>query len=357
MKKKIISLILAVCMTVCMTACGGGGSQGSAQKEGDGKETAETSEAGEAPAENLTLKLGITAPAGSFQHDVALKLDENLQEISGGTMKLDIQPGGVLGNTASHYSQMAQGTLDIFMTGFDTAGALKDASDFQVVTVPFLFDDLDHYKKFLASDTLQEMIGKVEAANGLHFGGIISDQAPRALTTANTPVEKVEDVKNLKIRCPESPAIVDVWTELGANPLIIGGGELFSALQSGQADGQDNDIINSYTSSFAEVQKYFIKLDYIYSDLLLWLSQKTWDKMTDEQKDFYTQAVEKTYEEMSDKVWNELYASCEQGFIDDGVTIIDPDKSGFLAVAEKYAAEKDGELWTAGLYEEIRNLK
>lgn len=308
-------------------------------------------------AEELTLKLGITAPTGSFQFDVVQKLDENLQEVSGGSMKLDIQAGAVLGNTAAHYSQMNAGTLDLFQTAFDTASTMKESDDFQIVTVPFLFDDMDHYKKFLESDVLAEMIAAVEGPNGVRFAGISSDQAPRALTTTDKPVYTIDDVKNLKIRCPESPSIVAVWKALGANPMIVSGGELFSALQSGQVDGQDNDLINSYTSSFSEVQKYFMPLDYVYSDLVIWMSQKTYDKMTEEQRAFFDEAMDKTYEEMSSLVWDELYPKYEQAFQDEGVEMIDVDKSGFAAVAEEYAAEQDGKLWSEGLYQRIRDLK
>lgn len=340
-----------------LAACGNSSGNSSETAPAQAAATQAAAEtAGAGTDEALTLKIGITAPTGSFQFDVLTTLDENLQEVSGDSMKLEIAAGGVLGNTASHYSQMAQGTLDLFCTGFDTASALKNGTDFQVVMVPFLFDDLDHYKKFLGSEVLTEMLDSVEEVNGLKFAGVVSDQAPRALTTTNTPVRTVADVKNLKIRCPESPSIVGVWTALGANPMIVSGGELFSALQSGQVDGQDNDLINSYTSSFSEVQKYFMPLDYIYSDLIIWMSQKTYDKLSEEQRGFYEEAVEKTYEQMSDKVWNELYADCEQAFQDEGVTIVEVDKTGFLEVASKYAEEQDGTMWKEGLYQKIRDL-
>ena len=339
--KKLFALV-AVALTLCglLTACG---STAAASGSSTATASAETSSAA------LTLKVGLTAPTGSFQDEVLQALEENLQTTSDGTITLDIAAGSVLGNTASHYSQMAQGTLDLFCTGFDTTSALKDASDFNIVTVPFLFNDLDHYKKFLESDVLQQMVAKVEASNGIHYAGVISDQAPRALTTTNKPVYTVEDVNNLKLRCPESPALVEVWKAMGANPMIVSGGELFTALQSGQVDGQDNDLINSYTSSFAEVQDYFMPL-------ILWMSQATYDKMTEEQRTAFDEAVAQTYTQMSDRVWNELYPESEAAFKEQGVTFIDVDKSGFQAVAEQYAQENDGKMWSEGLYQQIRDL-
>ena len=352
MKKNLFlkGTAIGLCMAM-LTACGASGAAASSSASSADTQTSATAKDGV-----TTLKVGVPAPAGSFQFDVLTTLNENLQEVSGGTMNLDIAAGGALGNTAAHYSQMAQGTLDLFCTGFDTATAMKNADDFSVVTVPFLFDDLDHYKKFLDSDVLQGMIDKVAEPNGVVFGGVISDQAPRALTTTNKPIRTVDDVKNLKIRCPESPSIVGVWTAMGANPQIISGGELFSALQSGQVDGQDNDLINSYSSSFSEVQKYFMPLDYVYSDLILWMSKATADSLTEEQMTYYNDAVSKTYEQMSDKVWNELYANDLQAFQDEGVEVIDVDKDSFRAVAEQYANEQDGKAWSAGLYQQIRDL-
>lgn len=352
MKKNLFlkGTAISLCMAM-LTACGASSSAASSSASSENAQAPVTQ-----TEDTRTLKVGITAPTGSFQFDVLTTLNENLQEVSGGTMSLDIAAGGALGNTAAHYSQMAQGTLDLFCTGFDTATAMKNAEDFSVVTVPFLFKDLDHYKKFLDSDVLQGMIDKVSEPNGVVFGGVISDQAPRALTTTNKPIHTVDDVKNLKIRCPESPSIVGVWTAMGANPQIISGGELFSALQSGQVDGQDNDLINSYTSSFSEVQNYFMTLDYVYSDLILWMSKATSDSLTEEQMTYYNDAVSKTYEQMSDKVWNELYANCLQSFQDEGVEIIDVDRDSFRVVAEQYAAKQDGVTWSAGLYQQIRDL-
>ena len=124
---------------------------------------------------------------------------------------------------------------------------LKEGTDFSVCVVPLLFEDLDHYHKFLESDILKEMVAKVEAANGLKYMGPISDQAPRSLTTTNTPVKVPADLKNMKIRTPESPAITKMLTAWGANPMVVSGGELFQALQTGMVDGQDNDCL-LYTS-------------------------------------------------------------------------------------------------------------
>lgn len=348
MKKNVLRITAILLSMGMLTACGSSAAS-------SGSTTTSTASA-ETSSATLTLKVGLTAPTGSFQDEVLQALEENLQTTSDGTITLDIAAGSVLGNTASHYSQMAQGTLDLFCTGFDTTSALKDASDFNIVTVPFLFNDLDHYKKFLESDVLQQMVAKVEASNGIHYAGVISDQAPRALTTTNKPVYTVEDVNNLKLRCPESPALVEVWKAMGANPMIVSGGELFTALQSGQVDGQDNDLINSYTSSFAEVQDYFMPLDYVYSDLILWMSQATYDKMTEEQRADFDEAVSQTYTQMSDRVWNELYPESEAAFKEQGVTFIDVDKSGFQAVAEQYAQENDGKMWSEGLYQQIRDL-
>ena len=183
MKKNLFlkGTAIGLCMAM-LTACGASGTPASS----GASSSADTQTA--ATEGTKTLKVGITAPTGSFQFDVLTTLNENLQEVSGGTMNLDIAAGGALGNTAAHYSQMAQGTLDLFCTGFDTAPAMKNADDFSVVTVPFLFNDLDHYKKFLDSDVLQGMIDKVAEPNGVVFGGVISDQAPRALTTTNKPL-------------------------------------------------------------------------------------------------------------------------------------------------------------------------
>lgn len=360
--KKNLAIILSVCLLASsLTACSGNDNTATtAAASAAAEESKAGAEAGEkkeetAPAEKVTFKMGSTSPAGSFHETICQTFADNVKEVSGGAMTVEVNMGGVLGNTLSHYSQLGQGDLDFFMAALDTSSGLKEGKDMAVVLVPFLFNDEKHYEKFLESDLLKDMIGKIEQANGLKFMGSLSRQMPRGLSTSNTPVHSVEDVKNLKIRTPEATAMTTIWAAWGANPTVISGGELYSALQSGLADGQDNDVINTSTSAMYEVQKYYMEINYIYQNLFLWASAKNMEALTDEQRSQIEEALSKTYTEMSAQL-DSMYEKEKQTMIDNGVEFVDVDVDSFRKATDAVVGQFDDKLYTKGLYEEIKAL-
>ncbi|MCF0261868.1 MAG: TRAP transporter substrate-binding protein [Sphaerochaetaceae bacterium] len=301
------------------------------------------------------LKLGSTSPAGSNHEEALVYFQTRLREVSGGKLDVSIHMAGALGNTAQHFAQLQEGTLDIFLCGFDTSATLREGSDFAVVCVPFAFNDMDHYQKFVESDICKNMISKVEKANGLHFFGLITPSNPRTLSTTNKPISSVADVKNMKIRVPETQAIFKMWESIGANPVIISGGELYAALQSGLADAQDNDVVASQSSGFGEVLKYFTEIDYIQQALVTWFSEITWNSLSAEEQGWLNTALAQTFEGYG-QITRDGYAGAKQALIDQGVTFCDVDVESFRKAAAEAVKAMDGVLFTKGLYDQIRAL-
>lgn len=359
MKRRIALLLSISMLAVILTACGSSKNTSEGQAPAQEETAKPEEEAGkkeeEALGESITLKLGSTSPVGTFHEVIATTFADTLKEVSGGTMNVEVNMGGVLGNTLSHYSQLEQGDLDFFMAALDTSSGLKEGGDMAVVLVPFLFDDEEHYQKFLSSDILKNMIGKIENENGLKFLGSLSRQLPRGLSTTDTPVYSVDDVKNLKIRTPEATAMTTIWAAWGANPTIISGGEVYSALQSGLADGQDNDVINTSTSAYYEIQKYYMELNYIYQNLFLWASSKNYEALTEEQQGWVEEAISQTYAKLDEQL-NTMYEEEKQKMIENGVEFIDTDLNSFRKATEDAVGEFEGSLYTAGLYKQIRAL-
>ena len=369
MKKKLLSLLLCAGMTTLLLGACGGGNADTASTSGTSAATTGTSESSEGdsttaetPAETgsseeaITLKYGATSPAGSIHETFANTFAQNLNEISGGLITVEVNMGGVLGNTMSHYSQMTQGDLDFFQAALDTGSGLRNGGDLAVVLVPFLFNDENHYYKFLESDLFKGMISEIESANGLRFMGELSKQLPRALSTSKVPVHSVADVANLKIRTPESTAMTEIWKAWGANPVVISGGEMYSALQSGLADGQDNDVVNSYSTALHEVQDYFMEINYIYQSMFLWMSEMTWSELSPQQQEWIEQAIEKTHGEMAELI-DSSYESAKQGLIDGGMEFIeDVDLDSFREATANAIGTLEGSLFREGLYEEIRSM-
>ena len=355
--KKMVAVLLAVVM-LSMTACSGGSgstaTQAASGVAGTSTEAAGIDGAGTEAA--LTIKIGTTSSANGMPSRAAYYFQERLNEISGGAITCEVNIAGTLGNTAQHYAQLKNGTLDLFVTAYDTFTVLENGEDFTVCVVPYAFDDIDHFMRWTESDLYDEMIAKVEDVNGLKVLGPMGELYPRGLSTTDTPVYTVEDVENLKIRCPETKSIMEVWKAWGANPVIIAAGELYTSLDSGLCDGQENDIITTNNGAYGEIQDYYMELDYIQQCTVTVASKQMWDKLDDTQKGWIEQAVQETHEGFTEELKGEYDTAKNNMIENNGVEFIEADLDSFRNAAAEAVKSMDGELFTAGLYDQIRAL-
>ncbi len=310
---------------------------------------------GSAADESMVLVCGTTAPPVVQVSQSAALFGEKLAEVSGGKMTLDLRTSGTMGTTAQHYSLLGQGDLDLFITAFDTETAMKDSKDFSVFVVPYAFDDTDHLKRFLQTDVFKEMLDKVEKANGVKYMGLVGTLLPRALSTTNTPVTTPSDLKGLKIRTPESTAVVKVWQAWGASPIQTPGSQIYSSLESGLCDGQDNDVYGSTSTPLYEVQKYYMEINYIQQANVMWMSAKTWEKLSDQQKAWVEEAMRLADAEFTTEL-DALRLEAIEIMKKNGVTFIEPDLDAFKAATAEVVKQLDGDLFSTGLYDYIRSI-
>ncbi len=345
MNKRIISMFTAALLGASLLA--GCSSAGNAQS-GSGAASGGSGEV-------VALKGGCTNNPTSASFSYAESFANILEEVSGGKMTLEWHGGGTLGSTAQHYAQLKAGTLDMFSTGIDTATTLDGGTDFAAFVVPYMFNSAEHMEKFLDSDIMQEILAEVEPRNNVKFLGNICTSAPRGLSTTNTPVYVPEDVQGLRLRVPESPAIQEVWHRWGANPVQISANELYSALDGGMADGQDNNVLSMWNSAYCEVQKYYMELEYIQNPQVLWMSADTWNSLDETQQGWVMEAIAKAYEVNTADAEVE-YEDSKAKCIEEGLEFIEFDRKAFEDSANEIAQEMDGEMFSAGLYDRIKAL-
>lgn len=350
MKKHLTWILVLAMLIAALTGCAAKAPAADSSTAADTPATAADTVA------TVKLKIGTTAPPTTLVSQSAQQFGDKLSEISGGKMTVDLCTSGTLGTTAQHYSQLEQGDLDIFVTAFDTETAMKDSQDFSVFVVPYAFDDNAHLRRFLESDRFQEMLTKVETANSVKYIGLVGDMLPRCLSTTSKEIRTPDDLKGLKIRTPESRAIVGVWSAWGASPIQTPGSEIYSSLESGLIDGQDNDVVGSTSTPLYEVQKYYMEINYIQQANVMWMSQKTWDKLTDEQRGWVEQAIAEVDSTFSENLFTDQYDAAKKLMEENGVTFVDVDIDAFRSTAADVAATLDGDLFSAGLYDYIRSL-
>lgn len=309
-----------------------------------------------ASAAEVTIKIGhVAPPSTSFQIN-SVEFGKQLKELSKGTMDVEIVPGGALGNIIEHWAQLRAGSLDAHVIDIGAILPMKEARAFFVVLMPYLFRDHDHWHAYLKSDIFQDMMGKVEKETGIKFIGPLGDRPPRALSTRDKPVKTPADLAGLKIRTPENPAMTEVFARWGATPTQVRAAELYSSLQSGLVDGQENGIDAVVQAGLTEVQKYFMPINYAYSGAGLWMSGRKWASLTPQQQKWVLQAAAAADAKANAAYKTEMEAFFRQAKAK-GMTIVEPDIESFRKMARPMVDEKDGKAWPAGLYDRIQALR
>ena len=306
-------------------------------------------------AQEITLRLAHVAPPQTTYQQAAERFKAALEDVSGGTMSVEIIPGGVLGDLGQLWVQNRTGALDLHMIDLAALVAMKEARPFLVMWTPFLFEDQAHLHRFVESDTFKGMMSDVEQQTGVRYLGYLGDRPPRALTTSGKPVKTPADLAGLKIRTPEHPMIIGAFKAWGANPTPIKASELFTALKTGLVDGQDNGIIDAVGAGYMDAQKYYMPLDYIHSGLGLWMSPQRFEGLSEEQRGFVREAAKRAGEEgikLHPQQMEEAYGKLG-GTNSERVEI---DRDAFLGAREGIVKNMEGKVWPEGLTETIGKM-
>lgn len=206
------------------------------------------------------IKLGIVTPPGSAQHVTAARFAELVQERSNGAYRVEIFHSGSLGTETEILQQVQMGAVEMAICTlgpFDTF-----VPEVKVVSFPFMFRDYAQVDEVLYGPLGDEVLAALERAGfkGLSF----SENGFRNLTNDTRPVHSLADVKGLKIRVMQSTLHKELWRTLGANPTPMGW-PIYSELQQGTIDGQENPLWVVWTAKLYEVQKYLTLTGHVYS--------------------------------------------------------------------------------------------
>ncbi len=225
-----------------------------------------------ANAADFVFKLGHIADPENPYAKGAEKFAQLVKEKTGGKVEIQVFPSSQLGNQRDLVEGTQFGTIDFTMTSTAVLGNfLPEAAVFDL---PFIFRDVQHAYKAL--DTVgMEIAQKLQGMKLLAY----YENGVRHMTNSKRPIRKPEDMKGLKIRVMEQPIYIEMIKALGGNPTPMAFGELFTALQQGVVDGQENPAAHIYTARFFEVQKYISLTAHTYSAEPMLVSLAAWNKL------------------------------------------------------------------------------
>jgi tripartite ATP-independent transporter DctP family solute receptor len=308
----------------------------------------------ETPATKTVIKLGHVVSEETSLHRAAVAFKDYVDKESKGSLEVQIFPNGQLGGDLQLVEAVALNTIQ--MTIPTTAVFSSYDKIFGLLDLPFIFKDA--YAGFAALDgdlgqKLNEKIDTIGIKNlGYSFNGA------RSISNNEKPINEPKDVKGLKIRVMESPVFISLFKYLGGNPTPMSFGEVFTALQQGTVDGQENSPALVYAMKFYEAQKYYSLTEHVYSYLVNVINTDFYNSLTVDQQKIVMEGARKyliedqredeikdnieTIEKLKDAgmIINEISPENSQKFMDALVPMHDEykEKLGkeWFALIEKY---------------------
>lgn len=262
-----------------------------------------------------------------------------IKEATGGQFEYAVYPSSALGSDTAMMAQAISGALQMYSLSSDILGTRNPAVG--ITGVGFAWNG--YGQNWAASD------GEVGAwyrgaaeKLGLAVMPKAFDHGFRHITMKGKPINTPDDLRGVKIRLPVAPAFVALFKALGAAPLAMNLGEVYSALQTGIADGQENPLQLIDESKFYEVQKYVSLTGHIWSGLHTSFNLAAWQKLGPKIQDiaghYFEEAALKER-----KVWLDNLAVVTKSLQDHGMVFNTPDIEPFRALARKN-----------GFYEEMK---
>jgi tripartite ATP-independent transporter DctP family solute receptor len=238
----------------------------------------------------ITLTYAEVNPLDSIVGQTGTFFKEKVEELSGGTIIIDIQASGVLGSEAQ--------VLDGILAGGDTvdisrlsAFALTSygCNKAMLLSIPYTFVSRDHYWNFVNSDMAADFLAEPQTL-GLPLRGIMyGEEGFRHFFTKNE-VTTIADLAGMKIRVSEDPVMTGMVADLGASPATIAFTELYSALQSGVVDAAEQPIANYYSNAFHEVAPYLVLDGHTLGAIQMVITDTAWAKLSEEQQGWIMEA-------------------------------------------------------------------
>jgi tripartite ATP-independent transporter DctP family solute receptor len=274
------STLLAVALVAA--ACGGNGDEnGNGDASGDVDEEPTDEQTADAPDEVIELQLAHVYPEGSPVTEASRAFAEAVEEGTGGSVEIDVFPGGELGGDQELGQSLVDGSLDASFLNYGSSG-LDPMVQFHVL--PYIVTDYDEADALYYGDGyVAEVTSEALSGLGLEVLDYVENDF-RDLTNSSNPVRSPEDLAGLQIRVPELPMFIDLWEEWGAQPIALPFPELYTALQQGTVDGQENGINLTADSNFQEVQDHMTLMKWSYSTSAIIFNGDVWASLSEEQQ-------------------------------------------------------------------------
>lgn len=324
--KRVLAILLAAVMTLGVTACGNSKSSEAEEESASG--------------DTLELQAGHALTEDSPYHMALTQWADEVYEQTEGRVKIEVFANSVLGNERDMIEALQMGTLDITLPNSAPLSNFTDT--FKVFDLPFLFQDTEEAYKVIDSEIGD---GMLESLSDIGVVGLsMWENGFRYIANNKKEVKTPEDLSGMKIRTMENPIHMASFKAWGADATAMAWGEVYTALQQKTIDGLENPVSPIYQNKLHEVAPYLTMTGHFYCPAPLLISQKTWDKISQEDQKVIKELSDK-YKDTERKMCAEVEQEYKQKMLDEGVNIVeDVDKDLWRQAAEPVYEEYSQEV-------------
>lgn len=233
------------------------------------------------------LKIGYTPAKDSHYWVGATAFCAEVEKNTQNRFKCQQFPSSALGGEREQIEAVQLGTQDAVITSTGPVGNF--VPEVKIVDIPFLFRDYDHARKVFDGPIGQDLLTKFPPKGLVAL--VWTENGFRHITNSRRPIVKPDDTKGLKVRTMENKVHMDGYRTFGMLPTPMAFPEVFTALQQGTVDGQENPIPVITSSKFSQVQKHLSLTGHVYSPALLLLSNTVWSKLSEADKRVFLDAA------------------------------------------------------------------
>lgn len=304
--KKIIMLTVVTMFVILLAACS-------------------DSSSGEGNGESTTIKLAHSGSETHQYHIAAEKFKELVDEKTDGELQIEIHPNATLGSEADVIEQVIGGSVEMTTVAADSSFA-NTVPEMNVFGIPYLFTDREHVYSVLDGEIGNDLL-EMTSENSLKGLGYW-EVGFRHLTNNQREIVTPADAEGLKVRVQPAPVWETHMKAIGVSPTPVAFNELYSALDQGVVDGQENPLPTINSMKFYEVQKYVSLTSHTYSPAIVVMNESFFDGLSEDHKEAVQSAVKETTDYQ-----RQFLADKEEEIIEtlkeNDVTITEPDREAF----------------------------
>lgn len=276
-----------------------------------------------------TFKLGHDKPTEHHYQKISERFAELVSERTDGNVTIEIYPSNQLGENRESVEGVMAGTHDMVIT---SDGVIANwVPDLGMLGLPYLFDNYDEVFKVLNGETGDKLKEQVEEHEAVIIGWWINGF--RHITNSTKEIVEPSDLDGMKIRTPEAEISIEVFKELKTLPTPMSSGELYTALQQGTVDGQENSAAHIAENNFYEVQEYISKTKHMYTAEPILINKSKLESLPEEYQEVLIDTATELQEEHAEMVENEEAEHWET-MEENGMKITEVDREAFKEASE-----------------------